>query len=229
MGSYHNLISEDGFSLSAFRTDPATRARGGIVVLQEIFGVNHHIRSICSRLSEAGYTALAPALFDRIEPGFDVGYSPEENQQARSFISRLDWSCVKRDTQAAIAELKKEGEVAVIGFCFGGTVAFVAATRIPGLIGAVSFYGGRIINYADKLPLCATQMHFGEHDDHIPVSDVEEIRQKRRESTIYIYSAGHGFNCDERQSFDAECAAVAWERTLEFLAKNFSDKSNAAE
>ena len=215
---YQSLTAEDGVSISAYRTDPIGRSRGGVVVLQELFGVNHHIRSICTRLSAAGYVALAPALFDRIEPGFDVGYSTEEIARARTYISRIDWSGVRRDVQAATLELQKEGPVAVVGFCFGGTVAYASAIKIPGLFAAVAFYGQQIIKYADQAPKCPTQMHFGEMDTHIPMADVATLRLKRPDAEIHTYPALHGFNCDERESFHGESAAIAWGRTLEFLS-----------
>jgi len=217
MGKPISLTAADGHGLGAYRADPSGKARGGVVVVQEIFGVNHHIRSVCDRLAALGYCAIAPALFDRISPNFQSGYSPEEVAKARSFVANVDWSGLMRDTAAACDELKKHGSVGVLGFCMGGSVAFVAATQFAGLAAAVCFYGGQIIRHADSKPACPVQMHFGEKDEHIPMTDVQTIRTKRPECEIYTYAAGHGFYCDERLSYHAESANIAWGRTLRFL------------
>jgi carboxymethylenebutenolidase len=215
------LTAADGHRLSAFRADPDGRPRGRVVVVQEIFGVNHHIRSICTRLAAAGYAAVAPALFDRIVPGFQSGYSPDEVAEARKFLPQVDWPAMLRDVDAAIDLLEKEGSVAVIGFCLGGSVAYLAGVQRKELAASICFYGGRIVQHADEKPSCPTQMHFGDKDQGIPMSDVETIRAKRPDCEVYVYHAGHGFGCDERASFDAESAAIAWGRSLEFLRDAF--------
>ena len=215
------LVAADGFRLSAFRADPEGTPKGRVVVVQEIFGVNHHIRSVCSRLAALGYSALAPAIFDRLVPNFQTGYSPDEVAEARKYIPQLDWSAMALDVDAAVDLLEKDGPTAVMGFCLGGSVAFVTATRRDGLAAAICYYGGQIVRHADQKPRCPTQMHFGDRDQGIPLTDVETIRTKRPESEIYVYPAGHGFHCDERASYDAESAAIAWGRSLEFLAKAF--------
>lgn len=221
------LEAADGHRLGSFRADPEGESRGGIVVVQEIFGVNSHIRNICKRLAEAGYTALAPAIFDRIEPDFQSGYSKEEVEVARSMMPKLEWENTEKDVAAAIKTLAAEGPVAVVGFCLGGSLAFTAATR-PGLAAAVCFYGGRIVNHADKPVQCPTQMHFGETDHSIPLADVETIREKRPDCEIHVYPAGHGFNCDERASYDPDAAALAWKRTLAFLEEAFDPAKPAS-
>lgn len=220
MGQPLTLVAADSHRLGAYRADPAGKPRGGVVVVQEIFGVNHHIRAVCDRIAEAGYAALAPALFDRTARDFQSGYSPEEVAKARKFIETPDWDAMLRDTAAAAEELKGLGSVAVIGFCMGGTIAFLSATRLAGIAAAVCYYGGGIARFADETPKCPTQMHFGEKDDHIPMSAVEEIRRKRPDCEIHLYQgAGHGFHCDERASYHAESAALAWKRSLAFLEK----------
>lgn len=220
MGQPLTLVAADSHRLGAYRADPAGKPRGGVVVVQEIFGVNHHIRAVCDRIAEAGYAALAPALFDRTARDFQSGYSPEEVAKARKFIETPDWDAMLRDTAAAAEELKGLGSVAVIGFCMGGTIAFLSATRLAGIAAAVCYYGGGIARFADETPKCPTQMHFGEKDDHIPMSAVEEIRRKRPDCEIHVYQgAGHGFHCDERASYHAESAALAWKRSLAFLEK----------
>lgn len=220
MGQPLTLVAADSHRLGAYRADPAGKPRGGVVVVQEIFGVNHHIRAVCDRLADAGYAALAPALFDRTARDFQSGYSPEEVAKARKFIETPDWDAMLRDTAAAAEELKGLGSVAVVGFCMGGTIAFLSATRLAGIAAAVCYYGGGIARFADETPKCPTQMHFGEKDDHIPMSAVEEIRRKRPDCEIHVYQgAGHGFHCDERASYHAESAALAWKRSLAFLEK----------
>lgn len=221
MGTHLTLTSADKFQLGAYRADPQGRAKGAIVVVQEIFGVNTHIRSVCDRFAAEGYTAIAPALFDRQQRDFQSGYTPDEVANARKFIANPDWALMAKDTQAAIDAVKSVGPVGVVGFCMGGSIAFLAATRLEGVKAAVCYYGGKIVAFADEKPRCATQMHFGALDQGIPLSDVETIKQKRPDCEVSIYpDAGHGFHCDERASYHAPSAAQAWERTTAFLAKN---------
>ncbi|MFL5053466.1 MAG: dienelactone hydrolase family protein [Xanthobacteraceae bacterium] len=220
MGKSLNLTASDGHRLGAYRADPSAAPVAGIVVIQEIFGVNHHIRNVCDRFAAEGYAAVAPALFDRQVRDFQSGYSPEEIEKARKFVANPDWDAMLRDTAAAIAELKSAGPVSIIGFCMGGTVAFLAAARLDGLTAAVGYYGGRIVAFADEKPRCPTQLHFGEQDQSIPLTDVETIKQKRPDCDIHVYKdAGHGFHCDERGSYHEPSSRVAWERTLAWLKR----------
>ncbi len=222
MGKHFSLVASDSFKLGAYRADPSGPAKGGVVVIQEIFGVNHHIRAVCDQLAAAGYAAVAPAVFDRQQPNFECGYSPDEIATARKFVANPDWAAMMRDVQAAIDELKKEGPVGIIGFCLGGTIAFLAASKLSGLSAAVGYYGGQIAKNVDSAPKIPTQLHFGETDASIPMSDVELIKQKRGGDTeIYVYpGAGHGFNCDERGSYNEAAAKLAWTRTLDFLGQH---------
>ncbi len=222
MGKQFSLVAADNFKLGAYRADPSGPAKGGVVVIQEIFGVNHHIRAVCDRLAAEGYAAEAPALFDRQQPNFESGYSPDEIANARKFVANPDWGAMMRDTQAAIDDLKKEGPVAIIGFCMGGTIAFLAAAKLNGLSAAIGFYGGQIAKNADEKPKIPTQLHFGEKDASIPMTDVEIIKQKRGgDCEIYVYpDAQHGFYCDERGSYDEGAAKVAWRRAIAFLQKH---------
>ncbi len=216
-----SLTAGDGHRLGAYRADPKRAARGAIVVIQEIFGVNAHIRSICDRLAEAGYAAIAPALFDRIERDFQSGYSSAEIELARGFIAEPDWDGYLSDTEAASEAVADAGKVGIVGFCLGGSVAFLAATRLTGFAAAVGFYGGRIAQYADEMPRCPTQLHFGAEDGGIPMSNVETVRAKRPDCAVFVYEgAGHGFHCDERASFHPEAAKLAWARTLSFFASH---------
>jgi carboxymethylenebutenolidase len=222
LGKNITLTASDGFKLGAYRADPAGPSKGGIVVIQEIFGVNHHIRAICDRLAAQGYTTLAPAVFDRQQPNFECGYTPDEIANARKFVANPDWGAMLRDVQASIDELKKQGPVAIAGFCMGGSVTFQAACKLNGLSSAVAFYGGNIAKNADDKPKVPTQMHFGEKDAGIPMSDVEMIKQKRGgDCEIFVYpDAQHGFNCEERGSYQEAAAMLARKRASEFVAKH---------
>jgi carboxymethylenebutenolidase len=219
MGKPLSLTAADAHKLGAYRADPAGKSLGGVVVVQEIFGVNHHIRSVCDRLAALGYAAVAPAVFDRFVRDFETGYSPDEIAKARGYLGNIDWDAMVRDVAAAADVLRPGGKVAVVGFCMGGTMAYLAATRIDGLAASVCLYGGQIVKHADVKPRCPTQMHFGDQDASIPMSDVEIIKQKRgADCDIHVYAgAQHGFCCDERGSFNAESAAIAWARTIRFL------------
>jgi carboxymethylenebutenolidase len=222
LGKHFSLTASDSFKIGAYRADPSGPAKGAIVVIQEIFGVNHHIRAVCDRLATEGYAAVAPALFDRQQPNFESGYSPDEIANARKFVANPDWSAMMRDTQAAIDEAKKDGPVAIIGFCMGGSIAFLAAARLNGLSAAASYYGGQIAKFADEKPKVPAQLHFGEKDASIPLSDVDKIKEKRGgDCEIYVYpDAQHGFYCDERGSYQEAAAKLAWQRMLAFLQKN---------
>lgn len=215
------LTAGDGFKLSAYRADPEGAPRGGIVVIQEIFGVNAHIREVCDRLAALGYVAVAPALFDRIEPDFRSGYSEEEVAEARKFIPKLNWDAAMLDMEAARAEAATAGSVGVVGFCLGGVMAFLAATRLDGVAAASGFYGGRIHDHADEAPSCPTQLHYGAEDAGIPLENVEIVRAKRPDCDLWVYEgAGHGFHCDQRASHHPHASAIAWARTVELFAKH---------
>lgn len=221
MGQDIRLKASDGFELGAYRADPAGPPKGAIVVIQEIFGVNHHIRSVCDRLAKEGYVAVAPSIFDRIAPNFQSGYSPDEVANARKFVASPDWAAMLRDTQAAIDAVKPVGPVGIVGFCLGGSIAYAAATKLSGLSAAIGYYGGAVARFADDKPAVPTQLHFGEQDAGIPLSDVETIKSKRPEVEVFIYpGAQHGFHCDERASYDKASADTAWPRSLEFFAKH---------
>jgi carboxymethylenebutenolidase len=223
VGQDITLTASDGFKLGGYRADPAGAPKGAIVVIQEIFGVNHHIRSVCDRLAQEGYVAIAPSIFDRSEPNFQSGYSPEEIAIARKFVANPDWAAILRDTQAAIDAVKDVGAVGIVGFCLGGSVAYVAATKLTGLKAAVGYYGGAIVRFADDKPKVPTELHFGEKDSGIPLTDVETIKAKRPEVEVHIYpDAQHGFHCDERASYDKASADIAWPRSLAFFAKHLS-------
>jgi carboxymethylenebutenolidase len=221
VGQDIKLTASDNFQLGGYRADPAGAPKAAVVVIQEIFGVNHHIRAVCDRIASNGYVAIAPSIFDRIEPDFQCGYSPEEVAVARKFVANPDWTAMLRDTQAAIDAVKDVGPVGIVGFCLGGSVAYAAATKLSGLSVAIGYYGGAIVRFADDKPKVPTQLHFGEKDAGIPLTDVEIIRAKRPDVDIHVYpGAQHGFNCEERASYDKASADIARQRSVAFLARH---------
>ena len=223
MGHPIKLTASDGFQLGGYRADPATAPKAALVVIQEIFGVNHHIRNICDRFASAGYVAVAPAIFDRIERDFQSGYSPDEVAVARKFVANPDWTAMLRDVQAAIDSVKSVGPIGIVGFCLGGSVAYAAATKLTGLSAAIGYYGGAIVRFADDNPGVPMMLHFGEKDAGIPLGDVETIRAKQPDLEVHVYpGAQHGFSCDERASYDKASADIAWQRTLAFFAKHLT-------
>jgi carboxymethylenebutenolidase len=221
VGKDIKLTALDKFQLGGYRADPAGTPEAAVVVIQEIFGVNHHIRAVCDRIAGNGYVAIAPSIFDRIEPGFQCGYSPEEVAVARKFVANSDWPAMLRDTQAAIDAVREVGPVGIVGFCMGGSVAYAAAAKLSGLSVAIGYYGGAIVRFADDKPKVPTQLHFGEKDTGIPLTDVEIIRAKRPDVEIHVYpGAQHGFNCEERASYDKASADIARQRSVDFLGKH---------
>jgi carboxymethylenebutenolidase len=221
VGQDIRLKASDNFELGAYRADPGGTPKGAVVVIQEIFGVNHHIRGVCDRLAAEGYVAIAPSIFDRIEPNFTLGYSPDEIANARKFVANPDFPAMLRDTKAAIDAVKDVGPVGIIGFCLGGSIAYAAATKLTGLSAAVGYYGGAIVRFADDKPTVPTQLHFGEKDAGIPLSDVDTIKAKRPEVEVFVYpGAQHGFHCDERAGYDKASADIAWPRSLAFFTKH---------
>jgi carboxymethylenebutenolidase len=221
LGKHLVLTTTDQHTLGAYRADPAGTPKGGMVVVQEIFGVNHHIRAMCDRFAAIGYAAVAPAVFDRFVRDFDSGYTPDEMAHARSLLGNLNWEHMMADIAAAAAELKSVGPVGVVGYCMGGSAAFLAAARIPGLSAAVAYYGGQIGKFVDEQEKCPLQMHFGEEDQSVPMDMVETIKAKHPKADVYTYpGAPHAFACDERASFRKEASDLAWTRTVEFLGKH---------
>jgi carboxymethylenebutenolidase len=221
LGKQFTLTTTDKHSLGAYRADPAGTPKGGMVVIQEIFGVNQHIRAMCDRFAAIGYSAVAPAVFDRFVRNFESGYTPDEIAHARSYLGNLNWDHMMHDTAAAVESLKGPGPVGIVGYCMGGTAAFLAACRVQGLTAAVCYYGGAIGKFADEKPKCPMQMHFGEKDESIPMDVVETIKKKQPQAEIYVYpGAPHAFSNDDRPSFRKEATDLAWKRTQEFLAKH---------
>ena len=220
MGSMIKLTGQDGVTIDAYKAEPTGSPRGGIVVLQEIFGVNHHIKAVADAYAAEGYLAIAPALFDRVKPGVELGYNPEGMQAGVGLQKQTTPADTLKDVEAAVKEASTAGRVGVVGYCWGGTLAFLAACNLPNVSAAVGYYGGGIASMLEQKPKVPLMLHFGEHDDHIPMSAVEKIRAALPDVPVYTYPAGHGFNCDERGSFHKESAELALSRTLPFFKAN---------
>src|SRR5262249_33525974 len=199
---------------------PEGSPKGGFVVIEEFCGVTHHTRAVCAGFAARGCLAVPPPFFDRYTPNFETGYSPAEIEHARQYIGKLDFGKVLADAQAAIDSVKSAGKVGIVGYCLGGSVAFVAACKLSGLSCAIGYYGGMIAKNADEKPKVPTMLHFGETDHSIPMSDVEIVKQKRPDVEVYVYPAGHGFSCDERASFHEPSHKQQLERTLGWLQKS---------
>lgn len=211
------LEAADGHRLAAYRAVPDGAPRGGLIVVQEIFGVNRHIRSVADRFASEGYDAIAPAIFDRLERGVELGYDEAGIHRGRAIAFALTPEQMMLDLGAALAALRPAGKVGTVGYCFGGTVAWLAAARLDGLAAAVSYYGSRIVQCADEAPRVPLMMHVGRLDQSFPMTAVEEIAARHPSVQVHAYDADHGFNCDDRGSYDASAAAEALARTLDFL------------
>ena len=222
MGELLTLTAEDGHRLAAYRAAPAGAPRGDVVIVQEIFGVNGHIRAVCDSYAAEGYVAVAPALFDRYQRNFDIGYSAEDIARGRELKGRSDIDAALRDVAAARDEAASAGRVGIIGYCWGGLVTWMSAARLPGLACAVPYYGGGMPDAAGEQPKCPVMAHFGERDAAIPLEGVEKLAAAHPEVQVFLYDAEHGFNCDQRKAYDPASAALARERTLEFLRANVS-------
>ena len=222
MGDYTTLMARDGHEFNAWLAPATGGARGAVVVCQEIFGVNHHIRGVADGFAAAGYLTIAPCLFDRIRRGIELGYSEKDTQEGRGYRMQIPKEKTLLDLAASINVVRHAGRVAVIGYCWGGTLAYLAAASLP-IACAVSYYGGQIAKEAVS-PKRPVLYHFGEKDPYIPPADIEKIRAADPTGEFHLYPADHGFNCDERASYDAASAQLARRRTLEFLVAQLEKK-----
>jgi carboxymethylenebutenolidase len=220
MGQWIKLKANDGFELGGWRAEPKGAPRGGVVVVQEIFGVNAHIRSVAEGYAAEGYLAIAPAIFDRGERDVDLAYGPEAYERGVAVVGKIPREAMLLDVGAAIDAAKSAGKVGVVGYCLGGTLAWLASARLEGLSAAVCYYGGGIIGLKDLKPRVPTMLHFGEKDEHIPQAGVREIAAAHPDVPIHLYPAGHAFNRDVGAAYDAPSAALAKSRTLEFFGKH---------
>jgi carboxymethylenebutenolidase len=224
MSEYTTLMARDGHEFNAWLAAPAGPPRGAVVVGQEIFGVNRHIRAVADGFAADGYVTIAPCLFDRVRRGIELGYSEQEKQEGRGYRLQIPEEKTLLDLTACINVVRHSGRVAMIGYCWGGTLAWLAACKLP-VACAVSYYGGQIAReHSGEHPRRPVMYHFGERDPHIPSSDIEKIRAADPGGVFHLYPADHGFNCDERTEYDPASAALARERTLAFLVAQLEKK-----
>ena len=218
MGEVIQSSADDGHQLSAYCALPEGNPRAAVVVIQEIFGVTGHIRQVADSYASAGYAAIAPALFDRVQSGVELDYS--DMLGGKSLVGQIDPAASVCDVTAAVTWASGYGKVAVVGYCWGGTLAYLAAANLP-IAAAVAYYGGGIAGLLGKVPEVPVMYHFGADDMFITSEHVSAIRSAVDASELHIYEgAGHGFNCNERPDYRPKAAALARERTLSFLAKH---------
>lgn len=210
------LTAADGHTLDAYENH-RDGAAASVVVIQEIFGVNAHIRSVVDRYSALGYHAIAPALFDRAERGVELDYDVESVPKGRELRGGLDWDDSMLDVDAAVARVAGTGPTAVVGYCYGGSIAWLAAASLP-IAAAVGYYGGQVHDFRDRAPLVPTMLHFGGLDAMIPRAGIDEVAAMHPDVVVHVYDdADHGFNCDARASYHEPSATLAQARTLDFF------------
>ena len=219
-GAMIDLVSGDGAAIGCYRSEPDSIRRGGLILIQEIFGVTEHIKELCDHYAAEGYEVLAPQLFDRMEKNFDAAYTEEGIARSRELADSNPWEDVVNDVQTCINYLAPSGPVFITGFCYGGSVSWVASCRCSGLAAAAGFYGRLIIDFVGESPKCPTLLHFGKHDAMIPMEDVEKIQATHPNVPVHVYDAGHGFCSDRRADYDPDSAALAKDRTLQLFQDN---------
>lgn len=220
-GSMIEMKMDDGATIGVYHVQPKGERRGGLVLIQEIFGVTDHIKEASDSYADEGYEVLAPALYDRVAPNFQATYEPDDIAKAIKVARELhSFPQALNDSQTCIDALKAKGPVFITGYCYGGTVTWAMACRSPDLAAASGFYGGQIPSMADQTPNCPTILHFGRHDHGIPMEAVEKVAALHPEVDVHIYEAGHGFNSDRRTDYHAESAQLARERTLALFRAN---------
>jgi carboxymethylenebutenolidase len=217
MGTMTNLTAADGHRFSAYIAEPKGAPKGGIVVIQEIFGVNGHIRAVTDGFAADGYYAIAPAIFDRIQPGVDLGYSADDVAKGRDIRGKMTWDGVLKDVAVAVAAATQAGRVGCTGYCYGGGVTWKMAHAVAGVAASVGYYGGPWGELKDEAPTAPCLLHFGALDKMIPLSLAEELKARHPSITTHVYDADHGFNCDQRATYNASAAVVARRRTLAFF------------
>jgi carboxymethylenebutenolidase len=220
MGKQIELTASDGFKFAAYRADPAGTPKGGIVVVQEAFGVNAHIREMADKFAKDGYLAIAPALYDRVERGVETGYTGADREKGIACMQASDFDNTMKDVQATIDACSEAGKVGITGWCWGGSVSWLAACRLNGLACSIPCYGGRIPDFYQEKPKCPVQFHWGETDASIPMEKVRMVEAEHPDLESHVYPAGHGFTCDHRDSYDKDSAELAYKRSMEFFAKH---------
>jgi carboxymethylenebutenolidase len=219
-GKTIQLKSGDGAEIDCYHVQASGDRKGGLVLIMEIFGVTDHIRELCDGYAADGYEVLSPALYDRQQKDFEASYSQEDIETSLKLRAENTYENTVLDCQACVDFLKPRGPVFITGYCYGGSVSWLAACRVNGLSAAAGYYGGAIIEFNEEDPKCPTILHFGEKDASIPIDDVREIEASHPDVQVYVYNADHGFNSDRRQNYDEACALQAKERTLNHFASN---------
>ena len=224
MGSQRQLHAADGFTLGAYEALPDGEPQGAVVIIQEIFGVNQHIRQVTDSYAAEGFATIAPQIFDRAKRDIELGYEGDDMQAGVN----LAFNETKRedtliDIQAAVEEIGKYGKAGVIGYCYGGLLTWLSACELKGVSCAIAYYGGGIVNELERDSNCPVTMHFGELDRMIPSADVAKIKETLTDVDVYEYLADHGFNCDHRASYHEESAKLARNRTLRFLNRHIRE------
>jgi carboxymethylenebutenolidase len=218
MGTTIGLKAADGHTLSAYLAGPVNGTKG-IVMIQEIFGVNRHMRDMADRFAAQGYAVVTPALFDRVQRGVELGYTADDIAAGRDLRMKLTDAQMIADVEAAANHLAGK-TIGIVGYCFGGTVAWWGATRTRRFAASSCWYGGGVAGTKDEAPNCPVQMHFGDQDASIPMTDVDAVKAAQPKAEIYVYpGVGHGFGCDERGSFNQAAYQLAQQRTLDFFAR----------
>ena len=225
MGQFIDLAAKDDFTFPAYVAEPAGTPRGAVVVVQEIFGVNSHIRAVADGYAAEGYLTVAPSTFHRVKPGVELGYTDEDMKAGfalKTAVDELPAPGVLQDLQAAIEYAGRAGKAGIVGYCWGGLLTWRAASELSGLSAAVPYYGGGMTTPEEsaRQPRVPVLAHFGERDHWIPLETVEAFRAAHPEVEVHVYAADHGFNCDQRGSHDAAAAQLARERTLAFFAQH---------
>jgi carboxymethylenebutenolidase len=215
MGEFLQINTNGMQCIGAYRALPRGNPKGGIVVAQEIFGVNAHIRSVVDRFAGYGYVAIAPAFFDHLEAGVELGYDESGVAKGLALIAELGLDRAVEDIASAADTIRSAGKIGVVGYCWGGSAALLAAIRLG--LPTVSYYGGRNVKFLDQKLAAPAQFHFGERDASIPPEAVQRHRDALPDAEIFVYSADHGFNCDARKAYDAPSAQLALQRTLAFF------------
>ncbi len=227
MGEFIDLQAADGQSFPAYVARPAGTPKGAVVVLQEIFGVNSHIRSVADGYAKEGYLAVAPSTFHRVKPGVDLGYTEQDMQAGfalKMAVEALPAPGVMQDIQAAIDHAAQAGKVGVVGYCWGGLLTWRTACTLDGVAAAVPYYGGGVTTPDEvaRTPRVPVMAHFGDQDHWIPLEGVEAFKRAHPQVEVHVYNANHGFNCDQRASWNEPAARLARERTLAFFAKHLA-------
>lgn len=217
MGSMTNLTAADGHRFDAYIAEPRGAAKGGLVVIQEIFGINSHIKAVCDGFAADGYYCVAPAIFDRVQRGVDLGYNADDVAKGRDIRNKMVWDTVLKDCSAALAAASQAGRVGAVGYCYGGGVTWKMAVDLPGLAASVGYYGGPWAELKDEAPKAPCLLHFGAEDKLIPISLAAELKAKHPSITTHVYAADHGFNCEQRATYNAAAAVTARRRTLAFF------------